>query len=146
MGMAFHTTDLYSPDLYTVDVLSTLLGEGNDSRLYTRLVKEKELLYNISSINYTPKYPGLFLITGIGSPDKMDEAREEVFRGIEDLATDKITPEEIERGRNMVMADYVRSHEEIKSVVSSMTSSEMLTGDASFYEKYVESQDIIFNF
>ncbi|RLD80382.1 MAG: hypothetical protein DRJ10_07525 [Bacteroidetes bacterium] len=45
--MGFHTTDLYSPDVYATDVLSILLAEGNDSRLYKRLVKEKELQANV---------------------------------------------------------------------------------------------------
>ena len=148
LAMAFHTTDLYSPDLYPGDVLSILLGEGNDSRLYTRLVKEKRLLYDVSCVNYTPRYPGLFFITAIGDPSRLEEAREEIFSVIEELKLGKIEEREIERARNMSLADYLHSHERVESVASSMTSSQILTGDPAFFEKYlrevrkVEAKDI----
>ena len=60
MAMAFHTTDLYSPDLYPGDVLSILLGEGNDSRLYTRLVKERDSCTMSHASIIPPDIPGFF--------------------------------------------------------------------------------------
>jgi len=138
LALGFHTTSLYSPDLYPADVMDILLGGGNDSRLYKRLVKDKQLLYTISSVNYTPKYPGLFIITGIGDPDKLEEARKEVFAVIEDLKDGNVRDEEIERAKNMVISEYLHSHERIDSIASTMTNSEMLTGDAAFFKKYVD--------
>ncbi|MFH1552119.1 MAG: pitrilysin family protein [Candidatus Omnitrophota bacterium] len=138
MTIGFHTTDLFSPDLYPTDVLSVLLGEGNDSRLYKRLVKDTQLLYTVSSMNYTPKYPGLFVITGIGEPDKLEQAVREIFAVIDEVKFGKIQDAEIERAKNLVIADYLYSHERIKEVASSMTSSQILTGDPAFFEKYVE--------
>ncbi len=137
-AIGFHTTSVYSSDLYASDVLSILLGRGNDSRLHKRLVKEKQLLYSVYSGNYTPRYPGLFVITGVGDPGKMEEAREEIFKAIDELAAGKIRDEELERAKNLVVADYLRSHERIESVVSSMTSSQILTGDPAFFEKYTD--------
>ncbi|MFC1480276.1 M16 family metallopeptidase [Candidatus Omnitrophota bacterium] len=138
MTIGFHTTDLFSPDLYPGDVLSVLLGEGNDSRLHKRLVKDMQLLYTVSSMNYTPKYPGLFVVTGIGEPDKLERAAREIFAVIDELKYGKIQDAEIERVKNLVIADYFYSHERIKEVASSMTSSQILTGDPAFFEKYVE--------
>ena len=138
MAMGFHTTDLYSPDVYASDVLSILLSEGNDSRLYKRLVKEKELLYTLSGGNYTPKYPGMFIISGIGSPENMEEARSEIFAGIQELASGDIEDKELERAKNLVISQFLQSHEMIDSVSSSMTSSELLTGDPAFFEQYVK--------
>jgi zinc protease len=137
LAMGFHTTSVYSPDLYAGDVLGILLGEGNDSRLYRRLVKEKQLLYTVSSGNYTPKYPGLFVITGIGDPDKLEQAREEIFAVIDELKKGQVQEGEVERARNLVISDYFRSHERIASITSAMTSSQILTGDPAFFEKYV---------
>lgn len=138
MAMGFHTVDVYSEDLYATDVLSLLLSEGNDSRLYTRLVKEKELLYAISGGNYTPKYPGLFIISAIGSPENIEEARTEIFKIIEELKSGEIKERELERAKNLIIAQFLKSHESINTVASSMTSSELLTGDPAFFEKYVD--------
>ncbi|MFQ5952759.1 MAG: M16 family metallopeptidase [Candidatus Omnitrophota bacterium] len=138
IAIGFHTTDLYSPDLYAGDVLSILVGEGSDSRLYKRLVKEKELLYSVSSLNYTPKYPGLFVIAGIGEPDKLDKARDEIFTVLNELKLGRIEKGEIERAKNMVISNYLRSQESVKSITASITSSQAMTGDPVFYDKYVD--------
>ena len=137
LAMGFHTTDVYSPDIYASDVLSILLSEGNDSRLYNRLVKEKELLYAVSGGNYTPKYPGLFIITGIASPEKLKEARSEILSVIKELKSEDIKDKELERAKNLVISQFLKAHERIDSVASSMTSSELLTGDPAFFEQYV---------
>ena len=137
MTIGFHTTSINSPDLFATDVLSLLLGEGDDSRLYKRLVKEKRLLYNVSTVNYTPKYPGLFIITGIGSPDKIEEAREEILKVIEELKDSDISTEELERARNLILSRYFHSNERSKDMISTMTDIYLLTGDMDFMEKYV---------
>ncbi len=143
LTLAFHTTSVYSPDLYATDVLAILLGGGTDSRLYTRLVKDKELLYTVSCVNYTPRYPGLFLVTGVGEPDNIGKAIREIFSVIGELKRGGAKPPEVERAKNMVIAEYMRSHEKIESVNGSMTSSELLVGDPLFYGKYVKKiQDV----
>ena len=138
LAMGFHTTSLFSKDLYNTDVLNIILGVGESSRLYKRLVKEKQLLYSIGSLNYTPKYPGLFIVTAIGDADKLAEAREEIMRVIEELKWGKISKEELERAKNMVISDYLFSHESIEALASSMTISQILTGDPAFFAKYVD--------
>jgi zinc protease len=143
LTLAFHTTSVHSPDLYATDVLAILLGGGDDSRLYTRIVKEKELLYAVSCVNYTPRHPGLFIVTGVGEPGNIGKATEEIFSVISELVRGGVKPQEVERAKNMVVADYMRSHEKIESVNSSMTSSELLVGDPAFYGKYVANiQDV----
>ncbi len=138
IAIGFHTTSLYSPDLYAGDVLSILLGEGRDSRLYKRLVRDKQLLYAVSSLNYTPKYPGLFVVLGIGDPDKIDQARQEILAVIDEVKTDEILDVEMERAKNIVISNYLHSHERIDDITSSMTNSQILTGDPAFFEKYVD--------
>ncbi len=138
LALGFHTTSLYSEDLYSTDVLSILLGEGEDSRIYKRLVKEKELLYSVGSSNYTPRYPGLFVITGVGDPEKLDEARKEIFSVIEELKSAKLDEAELSRAKNIVVSGYVHSQEGVTNMASSVTNSYILTGDPHFHEKYVD--------
>ncbi|MFH1395150.1 MAG: pitrilysin family protein [Candidatus Omnitrophota bacterium] len=138
MAIGFHMTSMYSPELYAGDVLSILLGGGNDSRLYKRLVKEKKLLYNVNSQNYTPEFPGLFIITGIGEPEKLIQARDEVFNVIEELRTGGIGSSEITRAKNLVVSAYLHAHEKTNVVASSITSSQIFMGMPDFFEKYVD--------
>ncbi|MCK4851572.1 MAG: insulinase family protein [Candidatus Omnitrophica bacterium] len=138
LAMGFHAASLFSADIYPLDVLSILLGGGRDSRLYERLVRDRELLYAVSCSNPTPRYPGLFVITGIGEPDKLAEARREIFGVLEELRAGGVHDAEMERARNIVSAGYLYSNERIEGMVSFMTASQLLTGDPFFYETYVE--------
>ena len=139
IAIGFHTTSLYSKDLYSTDVASMLLGEGEDSRLYKKLVKEKELLYSVGSLNYTPRYPGLFIITGIGEPSKLDGAVKEIFNIIEEVkdGRQKIDPKELERAKNIAISRNLHAQEEVSGVASSITSAYLFTSDPAFNDKYV---------
>ncbi|MBL7073199.1 MAG: insulinase family protein [Candidatus Omnitrophica bacterium] len=136
LAIGFHMTSVYSPDLYAGDVLNILLAGGNGSRLYSRLVKEKKLLYSVNGYNFTPEFPGLFIITGITSPEKLDEAREEIFSVIRDVREEGVTLEEIKRAKNLVLSGYLHAHEKPGNIASSMTNSQILMGRADFLEKY----------
>jgi len=138
MAIGFHMTSVYSPDLYAGDVLNILLAGGNGSRLYSRLVKEKKLLYAVGGYNYTPEFPGLFIITGIGAPEELDAAREEIFSVIKDACEEGVTLEEIRRAKNLVLSGYLHAHEKPGNVASSMTNSQILMNRADFLEEYVE--------
>ncbi|MDP8298834.1 MAG: pitrilysin family protein [Candidatus Tantalella remota] len=138
MAIGFHTTSIYSPDMYPTDVLSSILGEGSDSILSRRLVDEKKLLYLVSSLNYTPRYPGLFMITGMGAPEDLDAAREEVFSVIREIAGKGVDSRELERAKNLMVSTYLHTHEKVSGIADSMTSSELLMDDPAFFEKYVE--------
>ncbi|MBU0571606.1 MAG: insulinase family protein [Candidatus Omnitrophica bacterium] len=138
IAVGFHGVSLFSDDMYPMDVASILLGGGRDSRLHQSLVRDKELLYGVSCSNITPRYPGLFVIAGQGDPDKLKAARDEIFAVINELKTGGINVGEVERAKSIVSANYLRAREEIDRVTSIMASSRLLTGDADFYEKYVE--------
>jgi zinc protease len=138
LAMGFHTTSLYSGDLYATDVLSVLLGGGRDSRLYRKLVNDEGLLYTVNSANHTPRYPGLFIVTGAGEPGDMEKATEGIFSVIAELKDGNIDEKELERVKNLVIAEYLHSREKVHSMASSITISELLTGDPRFFRDYVE--------
>jgi len=138
LAIGFHMTSLYSPELYAGDVLSVILGGGKGSRLYRRLVEEKELLHSVAAGNYTPKYPGLFVITGRGDPDRMEDAVKEIFSVIEELKAGRIEEDELVRARNLIVSGYLHAEERIESLGAHMTSAQLFTGDPAFYKKYVE--------
>jgi zinc protease len=62
--MAWHMPGRFSPDFYAVDQLSDILGRGESSRLYARLVKEKEIFTSLSSYVLGSIDPGLLVISG----------------------------------------------------------------------------------
>jgi len=83
--IGFRTCRMGSRDDYALDVLSHDLGNSKNSRLYRRLVREHELVTEVSVMNETRQDPGSLLILcelrdGV-SPAEVERAiREEIHR------------------------------------------------------------------
>lgn len=62
--LAFRTPARLEPDFYAVDLLSDVLAQGHSSRLYRRLLKEKQVFSQIDAYITANVDPGLLVIEG----------------------------------------------------------------------------------
>ncbi|MCD8185651.1 MAG: insulinase family protein, partial [Rikenellaceae bacterium] len=62
--IAFHIGARTSREFAVCDVVSDLLSNGNSSRMYQRLVKEKSLFTSVNAYVTGDLDPGLFVVTG----------------------------------------------------------------------------------
>ncbi|MCM8781622.1 MAG: insulinase family protein [Candidatus Omnitrophica bacterium] len=138
LAMGFRSVAIRDKDLFSLDVLSIILGEGEDSRLFNRLYRQKKIVYSIGSSNYTLKDPGIFVVNAVLKKEDIQTAMAEIWKQIEDLKTKPITEQELEKAKNQVLSAYIFSRQTIQSEVSDLVNGEMLTGDYDFSKKYVE--------
>ena len=82
---AWHMPGRFHKDYYAIDLMSDLLGRGQSSRLYQKLVKEKEIFTSISSFLMSSIDPGLMVISGRLHDDvplmAAEEAVEDIING-----------------------------------------------------------------
>lgn len=138
LAVGYHSTGVLDRDLFALDVLAIILGYGDGSRLNERVVKEKELLFSIGSGNYTPFYPGLFLVNGMGDPEKLERAVFEIKNEIEEIKINGVSKVELEKAKAVTMSQYIRSQETVESQAGELARGQMFTGDPEFFKKYVE--------
>ncbi len=138
LGMAYHSMSISDEDLFAMDVLSMILGRGNNSRLNTALFKEKQLVHSISSWNFTPRDPGLFAITAILDPSKLAEAEASIKEEISKLRTTEALDKELETAKRMVLSDYILSLQAIDTQAEYLATNMMLTGSYTFSARYVK--------
>jgi predicted Zn-dependent peptidase len=90
-----------SPDVYALDLLAGILGEGESSRFNQRLVKEEKAALAATAAMDTRRGPGLLIAYAIANQG-VDAGRlqslleEEVAK----VVRDGVTPEELERAKN----------------------------------------------
>ncbi len=137
LGLAFHSTRLLDKDLFAMDVLSMILGRGDNSRLNKVLFKEKRIVHSISAWNYTPRDPGLFGITAVLDSENLDNARNAILAEIEKLREGTIDNEEIEIAKRMVLGDFIFSRETLEEQADDISGNEILTGSYDFSRQYV---------
>ncbi|MBI4974632.1 MAG: insulinase family protein, partial [Candidatus Omnitrophica bacterium] len=138
LAMGFHSTRLLDKDLFAMDVLSMILGRGDNSRLNTVLFKEKEMVHSISSWNYTPKDPGLFVITASLDKENLGSVEKAVLDEVDKLKNEGAKDDEIEAAKRMVLSDYIFSRQTLEEEASDISANEVLTGDYAFSRRYVD--------
>ncbi len=138
LEMAFHIPDIRNRDIYPLDVMALILGQGNSSRLYQTLRERENIVYSINAWSYTPQYPGLFGITAILEPENLQKAQGSIWKEVERLKKGDITDEELEKARQMVIASSVFSQETVESQGSEIASNEYICGNVNFNKDYVE--------
>ncbi|MDI6781528.1 MAG: pitrilysin family protein [bacterium] len=138
LEMAFHIPDIRSRDLYPLDVMALILGQGNSSRLYQTLREKENIVYSINAWSYTPQYPGLFGITAVLEHENLQKAQDSIWKEVERLTQGDITDEELEKARQMVIASSIFSQETVESQAADIASNEYVCGNINFNKDYVE--------
>ena len=106
--VAYHIPKDREPDHYPLDLLALVLGDGESSRLYQKLVKEKEILQEIDVNTDGRRGPDLFSFWGISAKGKSTEAaRTVIFDELTSIAQKGITPRELQKAKNRMRANFV---------------------------------------
>lgn len=141
--VAFHSTSLTDADLYPLDLLAAALGQGESSRLYNSLVKQKKLAYGVSSYNYTPRDPGLFVVSVTLEERNIDAALKEVVAEIQSIKSRVLRGSELEKVKRSVLSDYIYGKESIEAQADDYASSYASTGDYNFYQRYINGLNAV---
>ncbi len=139
LAMAFPGVSLLDRDLYALDVLAMILGEGESSRLYLSVYKKKGLVHQISASNFTPADQGLFEIDGLLEEERVQEAVGAVLDEIELIKKEGVKKEDLEKAKRQVLSDHIFHYQRASHVTYSQAVDEAFAGDYLFSEKYVEA-------
>ena len=106
--MAWITPPFYKPGDADADIAATLMGGGRSSRLYKKLVYEKQIAQDVSASQYSLVLGSIFQIQVTARPGKTVEEIEKALE--EELTALRSTPpdaNEIERARNTIETNIV---------------------------------------
>jgi len=114
MYWVWPTVPQFEHDDAALGMLADLLSRGRSSRLYKRLVIELELAQDVSASQWGRELAGSFVISATLRPGKsLEEARTVIDHELRRLVDEGITPEEVERIRNMKVASFIYALEHI---------------------------------
>lgn len=144
----WHTEGRMSPQYHAMDLLTDILGGGESSRLYQKLVKELQLFVNIQCYHFGSLDPGLLAIEGKlvkGADMRVAEAAVEAV--LDDIRQNLISVEELEKVKNKTESIMAFEDMSLLNRANSLAFYELL-GDANMMnselQKYAEitAQDI----
>ena len=91
-----------------LDLMSALLSGGTSSRLFVELREKNALTYDVSCDHNKGVDFGYFSISCAVKNRKLGKATELIFKELSKLRTDKVPKEELDRNKNLIMAEILR--------------------------------------
>ncbi len=116
VAVGFKGPDARNPDQYPMMVLNTIFSGGESARLQNIVKKQKNLITKGYSVFAPLNDLGIFEAVLVVEPEKSGAAKAEVLLQLNRFKTEYVTDEELERAKQSIRADKVRSQEEIYQV------------------------------
>ncbi|MBS1527461.1 MAG: insulinase family protein [Bacteroidetes bacterium] len=153
--IAFHMPGRLEDGYYELDLISDILSRGNSSRLYRKLVKEKQLFSEIHAYNMGSFDSGMFVIEGKPLENvSVEEAEAAVWDELEQLKQYRVPDDELTKVKNKTESTMIFSEMSLLDKAMNLAQFELF-GDAEMLnhetEKYLavtaegikkEAQDI----
>ena len=143
ISMGYHSTSILDEDLFKLDLLAIILGQGDSSRLNNALLKADRLVYSISAYNYTPQDPGLFIISASSGTETFERVEGAVCGQITRLKAEPVSDEELSRAKKIVLSGYISSRQTTREVAQDLAASELMTGSFDFSSRYVKGVESV---
>lgn len=139
MTMAYRTEKFSdNKDLYALDVLSAILGEGKSSKLNQILKEDMQIVNSISSSSSILKQDGLFTIQTNYETNNAQKVKTAINDVIERVKKGEITEDEIKKAKNMIETATYYSRESITNISDEMGYCALMSGGMDFYDTYLD--------
>ena len=128
----------FHDDYYNIDLLSDVLSRGQSSRLYQKLIKEKEIFTSISSFVMGTIDPGLLVVSGRVKPGiALETAEKEVQNILDELIELGPTSEELLKVKNQAEATIEFGEIEVMNRAMNLAFAK-LSGDANLVNEEID--------
>lgn len=121
MLMGYRLPDLRGkPEETAMDVASTILGEGQSSRLVHLLEEQLGLVNSITAYFWALEYAGLLVVETSADPDDLPEARKRIEAEIARLANKEVGEDELEKAKTLLITGFAFSNEKASSLANTL--------------------------
>ncbi|MBI59786.1 hypothetical protein CL657_01045 [bacterium] len=140
ISLRFPTVDLYSEDLYTLDLLDYILGNGNQSILTKKLVEELKIAYSVSTSSYTPAYTKGYFEIMIDTDEKhIERVIKEITKIVTQSKKRPFSKNLIERSKKQKLAENILSIASIEDKTTRLAMSFLYSNTTNFFDVYAQN-------
>lgn len=136
--IGYHTIPIWHEDLFALDVLASVLGEGNTSTLRKRLVEKEQIAHSVGVYSYTPKDPGIFIISILLDEENIPAVIKAVDEEIAVIKGGKIDKIQLTKAKNQTLSGFLLNQETVQAQAGDLVEGEILVGNPNFSSYYVK--------
>lgn len=146
---AYHSVPIGHPDSYALDVLASILSDGESSRLYRRLVREQGIAAYAGGYHQTRIDPSLFTFYAAPAQGRScSELEQTLLAEIEGIRSRGVSDWELRKAKNQIEAQLVSSRQRAYGLARQLGSAQTMLSWR-YLDRYLDNilavgnQDII---
>ncbi|MBW8874794.1 MAG: insulinase family protein [Acidobacteria bacterium] len=130
--LSYHVPQAGHPDAYALEVASSILSGGESSRLYKRLVYDKQIAVAAGGQTVLLEDPGVFFFFSIlQAGQKPDDAEKELQAEVDRLKNQPVTAEELAKAKNQLISGLIFGRQTDQDKASAIGYAGVILGDVS---------------
>lgn len=139
LQLAFKGCDFKNTkDTYAMDLLAVILGQGNTSYLYKALKENKNLVTYVDAGHYSLRDDSIFYISAGLNSENYSAVENEIISQISQIRCKGVTPEELQRAKNILERSHIYSNESVENIANSVGYDMVLGNDLQYYTTYID--------
>ncbi|HEY2545856.1 MAG TPA: pitrilysin family protein [Candidatus Acidoferrum sp.] len=128
--IAYHIPQTNDPDFYALNILRSVLFQGESSRMYQRLVDKDQLALDVSSAVEPAFDPTIAIITAQPRQGADPQACEKaIYEELENVKSALVSDRELEKAKNNRIAEFYRQVRTINGRGNTIGTYEVFMGD-----------------
>src|SRR5580692_6217969 len=130
--VAYHIPQTNSSDFYALNVLRTVLFQGESSRMYQRLVDKDEIALSVDS-NVNSAFDPTMVQISAQPKEKVDPqlCEKAIYEELERVKAAPVNDQEVEKAKNIRLAEFYRQVRTISGRANTIGTYEVFFGDYS---------------
>jgi len=129
--IAYHMPAQGTADYYALSMLTTLLSQGQSSRLYKELVDKQQKAVQVTAIPLAFEDPGLFIVLGIANVGaEAAEVETLMEREFDKVKSDLISEQEFQKLQNQVESRFVDQISTVAGIAQQLADYHVFFNDA----------------
>ncbi len=125
-------------DVPVLDVINSVLGNGESSRLFVELREKRALTYDLGSANISGLDYGFFIIDCAVKTNAVNQAQNIIKNELTKIKNQQITDTELEKSKSLLIANYYRAIDSNQELPLILADSEIHHRDNRALQKYLD--------
>jgi zinc protease len=136
---AYHMPAQGTEDYYALNLLTTLLSDGQSSRLYRAIVDDQQKALQVAALPLAGEDPGLFITFGIANMGvEAEDLEKSMDAEIAKVRNELIGEKEFQKVRNQIENDFVLKNSSVVGVAENLADYHVYFGDANLVNTEID--------
>jgi zinc protease len=130
LQIAYHVPQTNNPDFYALNILRTVLVQGESSRMYQRLIDKDQIALDVG-ISLSPAFDPTILKMSIQPKQGVDPQKCEaaVYEELDKVKKGSISDQELEKAKNIRLVEFYQQMRTINGRANTIGTYEVFFGD-----------------